>query len=162
MEIFWINAKIVAALVFGIVLAFLLPLVPFLGMVFVLVAVDLITGVRAAKARKETITSGGLKRTIEKICLYFAAIILSEGMVQVFFPGLPLTYVVAAYIALTEFKSNIENISDVTGVDLWKRIVSKIGLHKLLNDKAKEHTTDASKLNSDSKTDTTGEELKET
>lgn len=147
MEIFWIKTKALSALIFGLVVAFLLPLVPFLGMVFVLVAVDLFTGVRAAKARKEEITSGGLKRTIEKIALYFAAIMLSEGMVQVFFPAVPLTFIVAAYIALTEFKSNIENISDVTGVDLWKRIISKIGLHKLLNDKAKEHVTDAGKLN---------------
>lgn len=138
MEIVWIKTKAFLALVGGIVVAFLIPLIPFLGMVFVLVFVDFLTGIRAAKARKELITSGGMKRTIEKITLYFAAIMLSEGMSKVFFAGAPITYVVATYIALTEFKSNIENISTVTGIDLWKKIVSKIGLEKWLGGKAEE------------------------
>lgn len=136
MELVWIKTKAVLALVGGIIVAFLIPLIPFLGMVFVLVFVDLLTGIRAARKRKEDITSGGMKRTIEKITLYFAAIMLSEGMSQVFFAGAPITYVVATYIALTEFKSNIENISTVTGIDLWKKIVSKIGLGRWLGDKA--------------------------
>ena len=138
MEIFWIKTKVILSLVAGIVLAFLLPLVPFLVMVLVLVVTDFLTGIRAAKARKEEINSGGMKRTIEKISLYFAAIILSEGMSQVFFDGVQITYVVATYIALTEFKSNIENISDVTGTDIWRKIVSKIGFGKWLDDKAEE------------------------
>lgn len=142
MEAIWIKSKAVFSLFFGLVFGFLLPLLPFLGMVCALVATDFFTGVRAAKKRGEKITSGGMKRTVEKTVLYFAAIILSEGMVQVFFPGVPLTYVVSTYIALTEFKSNIENISSATGVDLWKRIIEKVGLYRFLYKKAAEAKTD--------------------
>ena len=149
------KAKAAASLFLGAALAFVVPLIPFLLMIFALVALDFFTGVRAAKARKEAITSGGMKRTIEKTSLYFAAILLSEGMVQVFFPSLPVTYIVATYIALTEFKSNIENIGTATGTDIWKSILSKIGLFKMIRTKAatatKEKAVEAPKGDDDKK-----------
>lgn len=100
--------------------AFLVPLGPFLGIVVFLVVCDLVTGLRAATKRGEVITSTGLRRTIEKIILYFIALLLSEGMKVVFVPAAPVTYVTAFAIAITEFKSNIENIEAVTGVKVWE------------------------------------------
>jgi len=97
------------------------PLVPFLGLVMALVVADFITGVMAAKERGETITSRGFRRSVEKITLYFIAILAAEGMEKVF--GIPyVTYLVTLLIARTEFKSNIENVEQVTGTPIWKDI----------------------------------------
>jgi hypothetical protein len=107
-------------------LAFIIPITPFLIFTIVLVLSDLYTGTKAALHRKETLHSRGFRRSIEKIVLYFLGILLSKGLEDTFGLQFHLPYVVAGLIALTEFKSNIENISQVTGVDLWTNIVQKL------------------------------------
>lgn len=102
--------------------SFFVPIGPFFGIVLFLVVADLLTGIRAAVKRKERISSSGFRRTVEKIVLYCLAIFLSEGMKNVFMPFAPVTYITAFAIALTEFKSNIENIETVTGVNIWASI----------------------------------------
>jgi phage-related holin len=102
--------------------SFLVPTGPFLGIVIFLVFSDFVTGVRAAVKRGERLSSKGFRRTVEKILLYFIAILASEGMHRVFMPGVPITYMTALAIAVTEFKSNIENIETVTGVQIWASI----------------------------------------
>lgn len=112
--------------------SFIVPAGPFMGIVLFLVFCDFITGIRAAKFRNEKITSKGFRRTVEKMLLYFVAILASEGMRQVFQPGIPVTYMTALAISVTEFKSNIENIETVTGVKIWTTIkeVFKTSLQK--------------------------------
>jgi hypothetical protein len=121
-SLFW---KFLAA-AFGLAASFVLPLIPYLAAIFTLVAVDLYTGIEAAKHRGENIRSHPLKRTIGKLRDYFLVVLLSEMMVKVFFQGIPLaesvTFVSASFIGVIEFKSNLENISVTTGVDLWERI----------------------------------------
>lgn len=112
--------------VFGWITAFVLPISGFLIFTVFLVFCDLVTGTKAARFRKEQINSKGLRRTVEKILLYFIAILASEGMTYVFMKGVPLSYVTAFAIAITEFKSNIENIEAVTGVNIWKSIKDRI------------------------------------
>lgn len=104
------------------IIAFAMPVVSFLTFTIALVFCDLISGTMAARKRKEKIHSRGLRRTVEKIALYFMAILLAQGMKEVFMPAAPLAYIVAFPIALTEFKSNIENVEVVTGVNVWNRI----------------------------------------
>lgn len=116
----------IATAVGGVIAAHLAPVGPFIAIVLCLVIVDLITGIRAAVKRGEMIRSIGLRRSIEKLVLYFFAILLAEGMRNVFMPAIPITYVVALAIASTEFKSNIENIEEVTGVTIWKYISNKL------------------------------------
>lgn len=111
---------------FGWILSFLFPVTPFLVIVLALVFCDLYTGTRAAKTRKETIHSRGLRRTVEKLVLYFICILLSEGFRVVFMPAVPVTYLGALAIAITELKSNIENIETVTQVKIWKHIAERI------------------------------------
>lgn len=106
--------------------SFVLPLGGFLSLTAILVFCDFFTGVRAARSRGELIRSRGFFRTVEKIVLYFLAIMLSEGMKEVFGLPIPLTYMIAGVIALTEFKSNIENIEDITGTILWSEIRDKL------------------------------------
>lgn len=112
--------------VMGWVTSFVLPISHFLIFTVFLVICDLITGTKAAVHREEKINSKGLRRTVEKILLYFIAILASEGMRYVFIPSVQLAYVAAFAIALTEFKSNIENIETVTGVNIWGYIKNKI------------------------------------
>jgi phage-related holin len=90
-----------------------------------LVCADLMTGVFAARKRGEQIQSRKMARSVSKIIFYFIAIILSRLMEVVFFPQIPIANITAGYIALIEFKSNIENIGTITGIDIWKAIINK-------------------------------------
>jgi hypothetical protein len=85
-----------------------------------------LTGTVAAKHRGEVIHSRGLRRSIVKITLYFTAILLSEGFEKVFGLDIDISYMVAGLIAITEFKSNLENIGEVTGIDIWSKIAEKL------------------------------------
>ena len=92
----------------------------------VLIFADVITGCKAAKVRGEEIRSNRLARTVSKIIFYSIAIILSRVMEVSFMEWLPVAKLTAGYIAIVEFKSNMENIATITGVDIWKHLMSKI------------------------------------
>ncbi|MEO0776970.1 MAG: phage holin family protein [Bacteroidota bacterium] len=109
-------------------ISFAMPVSQFLTATIALVFCDLLTGTMAAKKRKERIHSRGLRRTVEKIVVYFIAILLAKGMKDVYLPGLPIPYIVAFPIALTEFKSNIENIETISGVSIWEALKKRIKL----------------------------------
>jgi phage-related holin len=114
----------------GWLMAFIIPISAFLLFTVFLVVCDLFTGTMAARHREETISSKGLRRTVEKIVLYFIAILASEGMSIVFMPKIPISYVTAFAIGITEFRSNIENIEAVTGVNIWKFIKDRLNPNK--------------------------------
>jgi len=92
----------------------------------VLIFADVITGCKAAKVRGEEIRSNRMARTVSKIIFYSIAIILSRVMEVSFMEWLPVAKLTAGYIAIVEFKSNMENIATITGVDIWKHLMSKI------------------------------------
>lgn len=119
--------------ILGGIVSFIAPVAPFLAIALALIIFDLYTGIRAAKKKGIPITSSGLKRTIEKITLYFGVILVLEGVKKVFFSGfegtyvswvadMPITYVGALTIVLTELKSAAENLKFVSGVDIWGSI----------------------------------------
>lgn len=126
----WVK-KTIAAIGFYVI-SFIAPLKWYLIAVGLLTMCDLYTGIRAGKKRGEKIKSFGLRRSVDKIVLYFIAILLSELMMRAFFQsmlpdGTPtsisITFVTASFIALVELKSNLENISEVTGLDIWKKLI---------------------------------------
>ena len=92
----------------------------------VLIFADVITGCKAAKVRGEEIRSNRMARTVSKIIFYSIAIILSRVMEVSFMEWLPIAKLTAGYIAVVEFKSNMENIASITGVDIWKHLMTKI------------------------------------
>ena len=119
--------------------SFFAPITPFIMIVFLLVAIDLFTGIKAAHAEndrlikagspdavdpKDVVHSKGLRRTVEKMVFYFLAILMSEAMAQTFKFNdyyMPLTFAVSFGIAGIEYKSNLENIQEVTGNrHIWK------------------------------------------
>jgi uncharacterized membrane protein len=121
-------------LIIGSTMSFIAPVQPFLIMAFALIVCDLITGISAAKRRKDVISSKGIGRSIEKMVMYIIAILLSElfrvtfltevafGMVEQF----PIVYIVSITISIRELKSNFENIQVVTGTTLWGSIKDKL------------------------------------
>lgn len=119
------------ATAWGWAMSFVLPVHQFMALTFALVLSDVVTGVWAAYKRNEAIRSNGFRRTISKIVLYFLAILLSKGMEDVL--HIPkLIYIVSGFIAMTEFKSNLENIAVVTGTNIWAHLVERIpGIFKL-------------------------------
>ena len=92
----------------------------------VLILADVVTGCKAAQMRGEEIRSNRMARTISKIIFYSIAIILSRVMEVAFMDWMPVAQITAGYIAIVEFKSNMENIGSITGVDVWKHIMTKI------------------------------------
>ncbi len=109
------------------VLAVFAPIKPMLIATFVLATVDLITGILAARKQGETITSGGLKRTVGKIFLYEAAILMSYVAETYLLGGImPVTKLVAGMIGATELKSILENLDIINGSSLFTTLVSKL------------------------------------
>jgi len=116
----------VGSVILGFVLSYIAPVQSFLIAVAVLVCADVVTGVWASKKRGEALTSARASRTISKLVGYPMAILLSHLMATTFFKDVPVldgvTYAVALFIAAVEFKSNLENISSITGIDLWAQV----------------------------------------
>ena len=106
----------------GTLISFVTNVAPFLYITFLLVIVDLYTGVRAARKRQEKISSKGFFRTVEKFLIYGSTVIVLESITKVFDIPLPLTYMGALAIVITELKSFSENMNYLTGVDILYKI----------------------------------------
>jgi phage-related holin len=98
---------------------------PLIVGLFIFLALDLITGIRKARIKKEPITSLGLRRSVSKFLEYSIAILASQVFTFVFKLDITLSYYVALFIATIELKSIFENISETTGINLWK-VVRKL------------------------------------
>lgn len=132
----WLKIAGTAALSW--LVAFVAPIGHFIALALALVIVDFISGTKAARKRGDIITSAGYKRTVSKLLLYTAVILLAEGMRVVFFAGgvIPVTYIAAGFICATEFRSVLENVGAVTGTDVSH--VLRDLFDKLLKPKAKD------------------------
>ena len=114
-----------------VALSLLAVFAPAKGMIvtaFVLIVVDLITGVLAARKEKQPITSAGIGRTVVKALVYETAIILAF-LTQTYLTGpeIPCANIVASLIGLTELKSILENLQILSGGQLLNMIIDKLG-----------------------------------
>lgn len=101
---------------------------PILGVLFgigVLVVIDFITGIMAANKRGEAIRSNKMKPTITKGIVYMFAIIVAHVFEKHFSIGYDAVKIVGGLIALIELKSFDENIKDITGSSLFKKIIDR-------------------------------------
>lgn len=120
----------------GIALAwvwsFIEPVTSFLIITGVLVAADMFTGIKSARKRGDKITSKSARSTVTKLIYYSLAILLTRGMEIVFFEEtwiqdhVPITYLVSGVIASIEFQSNMENIGEILGVNIWSQLKKKL------------------------------------
>lgn len=89
---------------------------------------DLVSGVWASKKRGEPISSSGFQRTIVKILVYEVAIAL--GFIAQHYlmqDAIPISSIIGSYIGMTELVSVYENINDISGGNLLKDIIDKLG-----------------------------------
>jgi phage-related holin len=98
---------------------------PLIVGLFIFLLLDLITGIRKARINKQAITSLGLRKSLSKFLEYSIAILASQVFTFIFKLDITLSYYVALFIATIELKSIFENISETTGINLWK-VVRKL------------------------------------
>ena len=131
----WIKGHL---LQFGIfLLAFIAPIQGILILLGFLLVSDLMTGLWKSHKKGHKITSGRMSHTISKMVLYALTVILTHGMEQVFptLSYLHLTHIAGGYICLVELKSVYENVSEITGLDIWSHLVKQAkGLKKIADD----------------------------
>jgi hypothetical protein len=107
-------------------LALLAPIHSLMIATGVLIFMDLFTGLWRAIKVKEPITSNGLRRTVTKLLAYQLAIITAWIMqTYLMVDFIPPVKIVASVIAITEAKSILENLSKISGTDLWSLLLEK-------------------------------------
>jgi phage-related holin len=126
----WLKSLFLSALaVFAPVQAVLLA-------VLALVLLDAVTGIWAARKRGEEIRSAGLRRTVSKVLAYEVAIVAGHIVgVYLLAGALPVVSLICGCIALVEGVSILENIQTVTGSNLFKAVIDRLGS---VNDKRPE------------------------
>lgn len=99
-----------------LLVAFFTPILNIILGVLFLVITDLLTGIIAAKKKNQKLTSSKLSRTISKVLVYLSTIIIVHTIqISLLLDGtIPLEAIVSAYIALTELKSILENLDDIS------------------------------------------------
>lgn len=108
-------------------LAFVAPVGVLLAAAVVLTLIDLVTGILAARRRRQKIRSSGLRRTVSKLVVYQGAI-LAGYMVEILMGGtLPVSKLVAACIAVVEGKSVLENCDTISGSPVFGAVIDRLG-----------------------------------
>lgn len=108
--------------------AFLAPAHALIISVFVLVVVDLITGVWAAHKGGQSISSAGFRRTVTKLAV-FELVVVCAWLVEMYMLDnvFPVSKIVASVIGLVELTSILENSNKILGQDLFKTVIAKLG-----------------------------------
>ena len=96
----------------------------------ILICADAITGVWASVKRGEKFESSKMKNSFSKGILYMTGLIIAHMLQTYMLPEIPFFRLTGGSIALIEFKSLLENIKDITGIELFKSIRSFIQREK--------------------------------
>ena len=96
--------------------------------VVALIAIDLVTGLMASRKQGQPITSAALRRTITKIFVYEMAVMVAFITQKYMVPDLlPLVKMASTMIAVVELKSIYENLNIISGEELLKSLIEKLG-----------------------------------
>lgn len=100
----------------------------------VLVTVDFITGVWAARVRKEKVTSKKFYNSVSKLVGYSLLIIVAHHMTNIFFHDADIDFASLAgmFIGYIEFKSFTENMYKISGNPMWEKLFNIIPELKFL------------------------------
>lgn len=112
--------------------ALLLPIHSIIYATTILIMVDTITGILAAKKRKEKIRSSKYRNVVSKAIIYNIALITAfivEKYMQ--FDIVPVIKLTAAAIGSTEFLSIAENLNTINGKNIFQSLKSAIGSSNL-------------------------------
>ncbi len=104
------------------------PIQGIITTVLVLIILDMILGVLAAKKRGEKISSAGLRRTVSKFFIYEMAI-LAGFLIEIYLIGgmLPVSKLIAGIIGVVELKSLLESLDQLNGSSLFADLIKRIG-----------------------------------
>jgi hypothetical protein len=109
------------------IVAIFAPIQSLLFTTGVMVFADLVSGILAAQKRGEPISSAGLRRSVSKILVYEAALMLAFLAEKYMSDILPFVKMASALITLVELKSVYENLSAISGNPALKVLVDKLG-----------------------------------
>lgn len=110
------------------IIIYITPIHSILITVYLLLAFDLFSGLGKALKLREKITAAKLRLSIIKFVYYSVGIIAAYQIDNVMIApdSLLLTKIISGYITLTEFKSLMENISILTGRDIWIAVKDQV------------------------------------
>ena len=128
-----------------IIVAFFAPIIPAMIAVGLLIVIDTITGILAARKNNESITCKRLGGVLTKMLVYQLLIISAHLCETFLFPEIVFVKITIAFLATVEFKSISENFQKSTGLPLLKFIKDVLdsrlrGLIKEDKDKDKNNT----------------------
>ena len=118
------------------ILAVFAPIKGVIITVGIVIFVDLITGILAARKRGETIKSAAARRTISKALIYQTAVITGFLIEKYLMGGaIPITSIVSGLIGSVEALSIYENLNVLYGRNLFGSLIKVLGS---ANDKIEE------------------------
>lgn len=108
-------------------LSILAPIKAAMITALVLVIADTVTGIIAARQRKEPLTSAEFRRAVSKLVIYQACMILGF-LTETYLTGdmVPVSKICCAFVGITEIKSIIENLNSISGGSLLANLISKL------------------------------------
>lgn len=111
------------------IIAIFAPIAPMISVCILVIIVDLITGLIAAKKRKEELKSSGIGRTFSKLTVTLLGICIAYLVETRMGVGayIPLTNLIAAVRGLQELKSILENLDTINGSSVYTSIIKKLG-----------------------------------
>lgn len=110
------------------ILAVFSPIKTIMATAMTLIVIDLVTGLWASAKKGKKITSAGFNRTLVKTLVYMFAIMVGF-LTETYLTGdmAPVSKIITSYIGFTECLSIVENINIITGSNLLKSLIDKLG-----------------------------------
>lgn len=103
------------------------PMLVALGMLSVLVTIDLITGILLAKHNNISFSFKKALISLYKIAYYtllcVAGFIIDKQFIEAVFGAPYMFNIFVLLLALNEFRSIVDNISIVMGIDIWRMVI---------------------------------------
>ena len=136
----------IATAIFGYIVSFVSPILPFVFFVIAITWFDSVLGIRVANRKEEKVSTNGRFRTVEKTLIYLGFLVVAEWannvLVQGYFPDIhaPFSYIVAFVIARHELLSAAGKGEQLTGVKFKSFIGDwfKTKTNGLFNNKTKQ------------------------
>jgi len=110
-----------------LLISYFSPVKEIVHVLLIFILIDFISGVWAARKRKETLESRKFRKTLTKFLWYTIALILSFMMEKTFnLSWSNLSGIIGGFICFIELKSIFENITHITGEPVFMKILGLI------------------------------------
>ncbi len=109
-----------------VLVAFTAPIHAVLTATLLLVCFDTLTGVIAARKKKQKISSRKFSRVLGKLLVYCTVICLAFIIQTLFAPAFPIQDMATSFIGLSEGMSILENLNIIYETDLVKKLIDAV------------------------------------